>query len=45
MHSFRSGHNEVSWKIVVKGDVAGWPDYERSFPLIVYPCVNGAGRP
>lgn len=43
MHSFKSDHNEVTWKILVKGDVAGWPDYERSFPVIVYPSVNGKG--
>ena len=46
MHSFRSDHNEVRWKIVVKGHLAGWPDYERSFPLIVYPGAgNGQERP
>ncbi len=44
MHSFRSDHNEVRWKIVVRGDVAGWPDYERSFPLLVYPPGNGANH-
>jgi len=41
MHSFRSDHNEVRWKIVVHGDVAGWPGYDRSFPLLVYPPGNG----
>ncbi len=41
MHSFKSEHNEVNWKIVVKGAVAGWPDYERSFPVIVRPDCNG----
>ncbi len=44
MHSFKSDHNEVHWKLVVKGDVAGWPDYERSFPVIVYPGNNGVAR-
>ena len=43
MHSLKSGHNEVSWRILVKGTVAGWPDYERSFPVIVYPECNGMG--
>jgi hypothetical protein len=37
MHSFKSQHNEVNWKIQVRLDVAGWPPYERSFPVIVYP--------
>jgi hypothetical protein len=39
MHSFKSEHNEINWKIIVKGEVAGWPDYERSFPVIVFPQV------
>ncbi|MEN6497771.1 MAG: hypothetical protein ABFD16_26025 [Thermoguttaceae bacterium] len=41
MHSFKADHNEVNWKILVKGNVSGWPDYERSFPIIVHPRRNG----
>lgn len=41
MHSFRSAHNEVQWKLIVKGHVAGWPGYEREFPLLVYPAGDG----
>ena len=41
MHSFKSGHNEITWKILVKGSPAGWPQFERSFPVIVYPGRNG----
>ncbi len=37
MHSFVSEHNEIQWKFVVRGEVKGWPKYERSFPVIVYP--------
>ncbi len=45
MHSFKSPHNEINWKILVKGEAAGWPDYERSFPLIIHPSSsNGAGE-
>ena len=40
MHSFQSDHNEVCWKLIVKGSVAGWPDYEREFPVVVNPS-NG----
>ena len=40
MHSFKSAHNEVNWRIVVLGDVAGWPDYQRSFPVIVQPRLR-----
>lgn len=41
MHSFRSDHNEVTWKVLVRGEAAGWPGYERIFPLIVHPGQNG----
>jgi hypothetical protein len=37
MHSFRSNHNEVQWKLVVRGDVAGWPNFERSYSIVVLP--------
>ncbi len=43
MHSFKAEHNEINWKVVVHGDVDGWPDYERSFSLVVCPG-NGATR-
>ncbi|HVA48467.1 MAG TPA: DUF3592 domain-containing protein [Pirellulales bacterium] len=38
MHSFRSEHNKVCWKLVVSGEVARRGDFERSFLLHVYPC-------
>jgi hypothetical protein len=41
MHSFKADHNEVKWKLVVKGSAEGWPDYERSFPVVVCPGANG----
>jgi hypothetical protein len=44
MHSFKSAHNEVRWKLIVKGDVRGWPNYEREFPLLVYPGAGGGMR-
>ncbi len=37
MHSFLADHNEVQWKFVVRGEVHGWPRYERSFPIVVFP--------
>ncbi len=43
MHSFKSAHNEVNWRFVVRGNVSGWPDFERSFPVLVFPCENGNG--
>jgi hypothetical protein len=41
MHSFQANHNEVNWKLIVKGDVVGWPPYERVFQIVVNPNVNG----
>ncbi len=43
MHSFQANHNEVSWKLIVKGRVAGWPDYERVFQVVIHPA-NGSGH-
>jgi hypothetical protein len=37
MHSFKTDHNEINWKLIVRGDVAGWPNFEREFPVFVYP--------
>jgi hypothetical protein len=37
MHSFQSAHNAVRWKLVVRGEAASWPVFERDFPLVVYP--------
>jgi hypothetical protein len=38
MHSFQAEHNQIHWKVVVRGSAAGWPDYQRSFPVIIRPC-------
>jgi hypothetical protein len=37
MHSFQATHNAVHWKLLVRGSVTGWPDFERGFALVVYP--------
>ena len=42
MHSFQSGHNAVYWKLTVRGDVVGWPPFQRNFPIIVYPPATSA---
>ena len=44
MHSFQAGHNEVNWKLIVKASVAGWPDYERVFQIVVNPGQWHDGR-
>ncbi len=33
--SFVTADEKVSWKLVVKGDIARWPDFERDFPFVV----------
>ncbi len=38
MHSFASEHNAVSWRVVVRGRAARWPEFSRSFPVIVHPA-------
>jgi hypothetical protein len=38
MHSFVSPHNAVVWTLVVCGRVARWGEFERRFPIFVYPA-------
>jgi hypothetical protein len=40
MHSFQSDHNAVQWRLVVQGVVEKWSDYERVFPIVVYPAIR-----
>lgn len=44
MHSFRGRHNSVDWKLLLRGRIKGWPDYERAYPLVVYPCSRRGGE-
>ena len=37
MHSFQSPHNAVHWKLVVRCVPAHWPQFERRYPIVVYP--------
>jgi hypothetical protein len=43
MHSFASEHNAVSWRVVVRGQAARWPEFSRSFPVIVHPAAPPRG--
>ncbi len=45
MHSFRAEHNSVEWKLVLRGSIKGWPDYERAYAVVVYPPRNGEATP
>jgi hypothetical protein len=50
MHSFRATHNQVQWKLIVRGEAAGWQGFQRSFPVVVRPspaaavCSTGFSR-
>ncbi|MDZ7619732.1 MAG: DUF3592 domain-containing protein [Patescibacteria group bacterium] len=44
MHSFKSEHNSVTWRLVVEGRVAGWRNYRRDYPLIVFPAEQTNGH-
>ena len=37
MHSFHSPHNSITWKLLVRGEIARWPKFERGFAIVVYP--------
>lgn len=42
MHSFRSVHNSIEWRLVVKAKLDGGLDLERWFPIVVYPHCEGS---
>ena len=44
MHSFKSDHNRVGWRLLVRADDVRGRDYQRAFPVIVHPTGAG-GRP
>jgi len=37
MHSFHASNNEIVWKLVVKGVLSRWPDFEFIYPFRVVP--------
>lgn len=44
MHSFRSPHNAVRWKVVVSGEARPWPSFCQSFPVVVHPLSGPPKR-
>jgi hypothetical protein len=44
MHSFRSAHNAVCWRITVSGDARPWPSFCLNFPVFVHPPVRPETR-
>ena len=44
MHSFRASHNQVQWKLIVRGDIVGWRGVQQSFPVVVRPALVSLGQ-
>lgn len=42
MHSFAAPHNAVAWALVVRGRAVRWPEFQRRFPVCVYPRSSSA---
>ncbi|HZZ27554.1 MAG TPA: DUF3592 domain-containing protein [Pirellulales bacterium] len=43
MHSFEADHNQVQWKLIARGEAEGWPAFERSYAVVVYPPERSNG--
>ena len=44
MHSFRSAHNSVNWRLLLRGTAGNWPTFRRIFPLVIVPAPGTAAR-
>jgi hypothetical protein len=44
MHSFRASHNQIQWKLLVRGEIVGWHGFERSFPVVVRPWSSSEAQ-
>jgi len=44
MHSLDTGHNKITWTLIVHGEISRWPDVKEEFPLIVLPVRKEASR-
>jgi hypothetical protein len=44
MHSFKADHNEVRWELVLRAELAGLPDYQQEYVLVVRPPQGRGGR-
>ncbi|MDR2172360.1 MAG: hypothetical protein LBP59_19620 [Planctomycetaceae bacterium] len=45
MHSFRQENNDISWKINITARIAGWPEVQRTCPIIVRPIIMNDTTP
>ncbi len=39
MHTFKSDSNSITWKLVVTGELFVGLEFEREYPVVVYPRV------
>ena len=44
MHTFKSRHNEVAWRVKLTADVARRPDLNEAYPLAVLPPAEPINR-
>jgi len=45
MHSFRATHNNVVWRLCVRGSIPRWPDLSDNYDITIAPtAVRKAGR-
>lgn len=35
MHSFKATSNRIDWVLLVRGEIANWPDISEEFPILV----------
>jgi len=45
MHSFEAPSNEIQWKLMVRAEIVSWPNFERSFSIVVQPAEPVAWIP
>jgi hypothetical protein len=44
-HTFVSEDNKLVWEAVVRVDIPNWPDWEKVFPILVWPAPGQIRRP
>lgn len=44
-HTFLSTDNQLTWEAVVRVDIPNWPDWEKTFPIVVWPAPGQVGPP
>lgn len=44
MPTWKANHNEIRWKLLVKGVIPAWPDVDESFTITVLPAATSGPR-